>query len=108
MLLVLLLCYPGFAALCLSMGRHHRDWLGQAASPRRRFGLRLLGWTLLVLSPWPAVSRDGWGLGLVQWCALLMFSGLLLVLLLPYRPRLALALAVLGLLSAPVALAVLS
>ncbi len=45
----------------------------------------------------------GWGLGLVQWFGLLMLSALLLVLLIPYRPRLALSLAGLSLLASPIA-----
>ncbi|MCK9801215.1 hypothetical protein BK634_28825 [Pseudomonas chlororaphis] len=103
MLLALLLCYAGFTGLCLAMDRHHADVLGHKASARRRQGLRLGGWALLSLSLAAAVDAAGWGLGLVQWCAVLMLSGLLLVLLLPYRPRLALLMAGLGLLASPVA-----
>lgn len=102
MLLALLLCYAGFTALCLAMDRHHVELLGRKASPRRRQGLRLGGWLLLALSLWPAVAVTEWGLGLVQWCAMLMLSGALLVLLLPYRPRLVLSLAGLSLLASPV------
>ncbi|WP_213939751.1 DUF3325 domain-containing protein [Pseudomonas sp. dw_612] len=102
MLLALLLCYGGFTALCLSMDRHHADLLGRKPSARRRLMMRLGGWLLLSLSLWAAVSATGWGLGLVEWFAVLMLSGLLLVLLLPYRPRLALSLAALGLLASPV------
>ncbi|MNR61479.1 hypothetical protein D3C85_1832480 [compost metagenome] len=65
--------------------------------------MRISGWLLLALSLWAAVSAAGWGLGLVQWFAVLMLSALLLVLLLPYRPRLALALAGVSLLASPVA-----
>jgi hypothetical protein len=64
--------------------------------------MRLGGWLLLALSLWAAVSAAGWGLGLVEWFAVLMSSALLLVLLLPYRPRLALSLAAMGLLASPV------
>ena len=39
MLLAVLLCYAGFAALCLSMDRHHSDLLGRKASAGRRQGL---------------------------------------------------------------------
>ncbi|RON54743.1 DUF3325 domain-containing protein [Pseudomonas frederiksbergensis] len=102
MLLALLLCYGGFAALCLSMDRHHADLLGRKPSARRRRNMNLGGWLLLALSLWAAVSATGWGLGLVEWFAVLMSSALLLVLLLPYRPRLALSLAALGLLASPV------
>ncbi len=103
MLLALLMCYAGFTALCLSTDRHHGELLHSKPSPRRRLGLRVLGWLLLSVSIWPAVSVAGWGLGLVQWCAVLMLSALLLVLLLPYQPRLALILAGVGLLASPVA-----
>ena len=58
---------------------------------------------LLGVSIWPSVLGAGWSQGLVEWCAVLMLSALLLVLLLPYRPRLALILAGLALLASPVA-----
>ncbi|MEX5683248.1 MULTISPECIES: DUF3325 domain-containing protein [Pseudomonas] len=103
MLLGFLLCYGGFTALCLSMDRHHGELLGRKPSARRRQGMRIGGWLLLALSLWAAVSAAGWGVGLVQWFAVLMLSALLLVLLLPYRPRLALALAGVSLLASPVA-----
>ena len=103
MLLGFLLCYGGFTALCLSMDRHHGELLGRKPSARRRQGMRISGWLLLALSLWAAVSAAGWGLGLVQWFAVLMLSGLLLVLLLPYRPRLALSLAGVSVLASPVA-----
>ncbi|UII72570.1 DUF3325 domain-containing protein [Pseudomonas sp. HN11] len=103
MLLALLMCYVGFTSLCLSTDRHHGELLHSKPSPRRRLGLRGIGWLLLVVSIWPAVYVAGWGKGLVEWCAVLMLSALLLVLLLPYRPRLALILAGVGLLASPVA-----
>ncbi|MBA1431233.1 DUF3325 domain-containing protein [Pseudomonas fluorescens] len=103
MLLALLLCYAGFTALCLATDRHHGELLRSKPTPARRLGLRALGWLLLSLSIWPAVAATGWGQGLVEWCAVLMLSALLLVLLLPYRPRLALILAGVSLLASPVA-----
>ncbi|TDV51733.1 uncharacterized protein DUF3325 [Pseudomonas helmanticensis] len=103
MLLALLLTYAGFAALCLSMPRHHDELLGHKPSVRRRQCLKLAGWFLLGLSLWAAVSANGWSFGLVDWFAVLMLSALVLVLLLPYRPRLALALAGVSLLASPVA-----
>ncbi|AZE93192.1 iron uptake protein [Pseudomonas orientalis] len=103
MLLSLLLCYAGFTALCLSTDRHHGELLRSKPTPARRLGLRVLGWLLLTLSIWPAVAATGWSQGLVEWCAVLMLSALLLVLLLPFRPRLALILAGVGLLASPVA-----
>ncbi|QLG91416.1 DUF3325 domain-containing protein [Pseudomonas yamanorum] len=103
MLLALLLCYLGFTALCLSTDRHHGELLHSKPSPKRRLVLRLGGWLLLIVSVWPAVRVIGWSQGLVEWCAVLMCSALLLVLLLPYRPRLALILAGVSLLASPVA-----
>ncbi|KAE9648008.1 DUF3325 domain-containing protein [Pseudomonas sp. PB103] len=103
MLLALLLCYAGFTALCLSMPRHHDELLGHKPSALRRQGLKIAGWLLLCLSLWAAVTVNGWSFGLVDWFAVLMLSALTLVLLLPYRPRLALALAGLSLLASPVA-----
>lgn len=103
MFLALLLCYGGFTALCLSMDRHHAELLGRKPSTRRRQGMKLSGGLLLALSLWAAVSSTGWGLGLVEWLAVLMLSALVLVLLMPYRPRLALVLAGLSLLASPVA-----
>lgn len=103
MLLALLLCYGGFTALCLSMDRHHAELLGRKQSVRRRQLMKLGGWLLLALSLWAAVASTGWGLGLVEWFAVLMLSALLLVLLMPYRPRLVLSLAGLSLLVSPVA-----
>ena len=102
MLLALLLCYGGFTALCLSMDRHHAELLGRKPSAASRRALKLGGWSLLAFSLWAAVASTEWGLGVVEWCAVLMLSALLLVLLLPYRPRLALALAGLSLLASPV------
>ncbi|CAI8732836.1 DUF3325 domain-containing protein [Pseudomonas sp. IT-P171] len=103
MLLALLLCYGGFTALCLSMDRHHAELLGRKPSARRRQLMKLGGWLLLALSLWAALASTGWGLGLVEWFAVLMLSALLLVLLMPYRPRLVLSLAGLSLLVSPVA-----
>jgi hypothetical protein len=103
MLVIGLLCYAGFAGLCLGMERHYRDLVGRPPQPRVGWALRLLGALLLIAALWVAVVADGgWSMGLVHWCAGLMASVMLLVFLLPYRPRLALGMAVASLVSAPV------
>ena len=102
MLLASLLCYAGFTALCLSMDRHHADLLGRKPPRRLRLGLKLAGGMLLALSLSASVSVTDWGLGLVEWFAVLMLSALLLVLVMPYRPRLALTLAGASLLASPI------
>ncbi|MGR3888081.1 DUF3325 domain-containing protein [Pseudomonas sp. 1152_12] len=103
MLLALLMCYAGFTALCLSTDRHHGELLHSKPSSARRLTLRAVAGLLLALSIAPAMVVSGLAQGLVEWCAVLMLSALLLVLLLPYRPRLALILAGVGLLASPVA-----
>jgi hypothetical protein len=103
MLLALLLCYGGFTALCLSMDRHHADLLRRKLSSRSRQLFRVAGWLLLSVSLWSALAVTDWALGLVEWFAVLMLSALLLVLLMPYRPRLAVALAGMSLLASPIA-----
>lgn len=105
MLLATLLCYAGFTALCLSMSKHHGELLRSKLSVNRGRLLKVLGWALLCLSLSSALSAEGWGLALVlvQWFAALMASALLLVFLIPFRPRLALILAAAGLLLSPVA-----
>lgn len=103
MLLAALLCYVGFTALCLSMPRHHGELLRRSLTEPRRFLLRLTGWSALLLSCWAAVDADGWAIGLVQWFAVLMGSAVLLVALMPFRPRWVLALAGCGALLSPLA-----
>lgn len=101
MLLPALLCYVGFTALCLSMERHYSDLLAGKPSLRRRRLLKAAGWLLLAVSIWAAASAEGWTMGLVKWSAVLMASAVLLVFLMPYRPRWVLALAGAGLLFSP-------
>ncbi|EIK95298.1 hypothetical protein PMM47T1_17425 [Pseudomonas sp. M47T1] len=102
MLIVGWLCYSGFAGLCLGMDRHYRDLIGRAPQARVCWALRLLGALLLAGGLWRAVvMADGWSMGLLHWCAGLMGSGVLLVFLLPYRPRAALGLAAVGTVLAP-------
>jgi len=103
MLLVTLLCYIGFTALCLSMSRHYGDLFGGSLSIIRGTVLRLSGWTALLLSLWIALVSQGLGQALVQWFAALMGSAVSLVFVMSYRPGLALSLAGAGILLAPIA-----
>jgi hypothetical protein len=103
MLLAALLCYTAFTALCLSMTRHYAELTSGALTPGRGRSLKLGGWLSLVLSGWAAVAADGWGFGLVQWFAALMASVLLLVFLMPFRPRWVPALALASVVLSPLA-----
>ncbi|RMQ50667.1 hypothetical protein ALQ04_04342 [Pseudomonas cichorii] len=103
MLLAALLCYLGFTALCLSMNRHYGELLSGSLSERRSRSFKLAGWLLLAASSWVAVDDGGWGVGLAQWFAVLMASVVLLVFLMPFRPRWVLMLACIALVLCPFA-----
>lgn len=92
--LALALGYAGFTALCLAMERHHANFQGVPGGLRQRGRWRWLGWALLVASLALCVHARGWGIGLVLWVGTLTASAVVLVLgLLPYRPRAILPLA---------------
>lgn len=103
MLAALCLAYTGFTALCLGLAKHYEQAFGARPAPGRSRLLRLAGWSALVLSAAAAVAAAGWSMGAVEWFGALSVSALLLVLLLPYRPRLAAGLGVAALALAPLA-----
>ncbi|MBA1229607.1 DUF3325 domain-containing protein [Pseudomonas viridiflava] len=103
MLLAALLCYLALAALCLSMPRHYGELCKGPLTAHRRLVLKVVGWSALLISPWPAVDADGWAIGLVQWFAVLMASAVVLVSLIPFRPRWVLVLAGCAVLFSPLA-----
>lgn len=87
LLLSLLLGFSGFAALALSLDRHHRAVFLSPVPRRRVPGLRAAGWAGLALSFAAAVVCAGWSVGPVQWAGALTGSALLVVGLIAYRPR---------------------
>ncbi|MBA1202533.1 DUF3325 domain-containing protein [Pseudomonas capeferrum] len=102
MLSIAMIGYAGFAALCLAMEKHFNELLKRKATANQSRGLRVVGWGLLMLSLVLAVQHRGWALGLVEWLAVLMAGVTLWVFLLPYRPRLLLALAAVSVVLGPV------
>jgi hypothetical protein len=86
------LCYAGMAGLCLAMDRHHSQ-VWKAKAPNRQRLLRVAGWLLLALAVWPCVLIWDGAVGPVVWCGMLSVGAFVLVLLLPYRPRIAALLA---------------
>ncbi len=94
------LAYAGMAALCLAMDRHHRQVVGRVLRPGIAGALRVVGCAALTASFAAAVTAEGWARGPVAWFGALTAAGLALVLLLPYRPRLAVGLGLAGLLLA--------
>lgn len=85
-----LIGYAAFASLAMSMKKHSS--LGWSALPPPPI-LRLLGWTLLALSAAMAVAASGAALGVTAWIGQMCAAAAALVLLLSWRPRVALALA---------------
>lgn len=108
LILSLLLSFSGFAALALSLDRHHRAAY-RVGVPKARVGsLRMAGWCGLGLSFAAAVAAGGWNFGPVQWVGSLTGSALAVVAIVAYRPtwlrNAALAALPLAAASAPLAL----
>jgi hypothetical protein len=76
----------GFAALALSMSRHHQQVCRREPSRRRQGLLRLVGWGLLLAALALCQAHAGWASGLVWWTGLLTAAALLVIVLLTYRP----------------------
>lgn len=85
-----LLSYAALATLSLAVKKHRPKNL--SALPHVTTA-RLAGWTLLALSALAAILRFGPALGSVAWVGQLCVSGALFVLLLSWRPQVALLLA---------------
>jgi hypothetical protein len=92
----LLLAYTGMLCLCLGKERHWK----QLVSPRVPARLRYLGAPLGSLLLGLAVYTAGYvwpgGMALVGWFGLISLTGFALLLLIPYAPRLATGLPVMG------------
>lgn len=94
MWICLALSFSGFAALSLSTERHHGQVFDDKGGTRKRLGLRVLGWLLLGISIAPCVSALGTSVGLAMWAAELSVAAAAMVLLLTYKPRLIVPVAV--------------
>ncbi|GEP12375.1 DUF3325 domain-containing protein [Methylobacterium gnaphalii] len=81
------LSFAALAALCLSLNRHHSDVLQSKPQDGRVALLRTVGWTGIGLSLILTGYAEGWVFAPVQWIGATSCAGLLLVLLLAYRPR---------------------
>lgn len=84
---MLLLAYGGLTALCLAMNRHYRQV--RFGAPDRRFKvlMRINGSILLLLALVLGIDGRGPTIGPVVWFGVLSVSGLALIFLLPYYPR---------------------
>lgn len=89
----LALCFSGFSALSLSTERHYGQVLEGKGAPAARLTLRLFGWLLLGGAIAPCVIESGPSVGLAVWAAMLSLAASVLILLLTYKPRLIIPLA---------------
>ncbi|MDH4610862.1 DUF3325 domain-containing protein [Pseudomonas sp. BN102] len=85
----LVLAYGGMLALCLGLERHYKQVWQRLPAPSLRRALRSGGWLALGASLAACVAAWGWAMGPVGWFGLMSLAGFGLVLLLPYRPLLA-------------------
>ena len=81
--------YIAMLALCQGLERHYKQVWHTAPSLRLRRLLRGGGWLSLALSFYFSGQAWGWAMGPVGWFGLISLSGFALLMLLPYRPRLA-------------------
>ena len=85
--LSLALCFSGFVALSLSMNRHHEQVFATKPGERRIQVLRLAGWLALGLAIVPCLQAFSLSVGLTLWVSTLSVAAALLIILLPYAPR---------------------
>ena len=81
--------YIGMLTLCQGLERHYKQVWGKPPAARLRRVLRVAGWLSLGLSFWFCGLAWGWAMGPVGWFGMISLSGFSLLMLLPYRPRLA-------------------
>jgi hypothetical protein len=82
------LSYNGLLALCLAMPKHYRQVFTHAPGGMRSHLFRI-GWLSLTASLVASVATNGWSFGPVEWIGMLALTGLALVFMLSYLPRLA-------------------
>ncbi|MEH6799185.1 MAG: DUF3325 family protein [Halopseudomonas sabulinigri] len=87
--------YSGMLACCLGMERHWKKRASRLPTSWRRY-CRPLGVLLLALAAYLAMQLWPLAMAWVAWLGLISLSGLGLLFLLPYAPRLALSLPVLA------------
>lgn len=87
------LAYIGMLGLCQGLERHYKQVWQTVPSVHLRRLLRGAGWFSLALSFYFCGRAWGWAMAPIGWFGMLSLSGFGLLMLLPYRPRLAVWLA---------------
>lgn len=84
-LAAVVLSFAGFAALAVSMARHHRDLFGRPPERRLMLALRAAGWLLLAAAFAPAIRHSGPAIGIVLWFGIATLTAMSVALMLTYR-----------------------
>lgn len=79
--------FSGLAALSLGMDKHHEQALGREPGRGRRWALTLLGWCLLGWAAFHGMQAYGPSVGLAIWVSELAVTAIVALLVLSYRPR---------------------
>ncbi|MFK0312538.1 DUF3325 domain-containing protein [Pseudomonas sp. NPDC090233] len=87
-----LFAYAGMLGLCQGLERHYKQVWKKACPTLLRRALRAGGWLSLAFSLLLCAQAWGWAMGPVAWFAVMSLAGLVLVMLLPYWPRVAVGL----------------
>ncbi|MFJ2982016.1 MULTISPECIES: DUF3325 domain-containing protein [unclassified Pseudomonas] len=87
-----LFAYAGMLGLCQGLERHYKHVWNRACPASWRRVLRGAGWLALALSLLLCAQAWGWAMGPVAWFGVMSLAGLVLVLLLPYWPKVAVGL----------------
>ncbi len=95
-LAIFTLAYAGLTALCLAMTQNYGHVFHEKPGATRRQVLRFAGALLLALAWILAITTWGGPIGCVAASVITSIGGLLLVFLLAYTPRLAIALVPVG------------
>jgi hypothetical protein len=83
----LALSYNGLLAHCLAMPKHYRQVFTHEPAGINSHLLRIGGWLVLMTSLAISIAVNGWSFGPVEWIGMLALTGLALVFMLPYVPR---------------------
>lgn len=84
----------GFAALSLAMERHRDDLFHRSLSAAGQWGCRLAGTTLVCVSLGACIAAWDVSVGILAWAGVLTAASMSVGVMLTYRPRLLLPLAI--------------
>ncbi|MCX2891501.1 DUF3325 domain-containing protein [Pseudomonas sp. DCB_BI] len=88
----MLFAYAGMLGLCQGLERHYQHVWNRACPRLLRVVLRGAGWLALLVSLVLCAQAWGWAMGPVACLGAISLAGMLLVMLLPYWPKLAVGL----------------